>query len=700
MRKTYLLAAAAAAMFAACSSNESIDAGKQPAPVATTPTDSVAVGFDIYTLRSTTRAGVVGDVTTENLGAVPTSGEEKKAGFGVFAYYTDNKDYDQLALPNFFYNQQVYAKTTAKEFEYEPVKYWPNEYGSNAISDDNDKVSFFAYAPYVEVTSSNGKVVKALDEDDKWGITQLSRNTASGDPIVKYVGSFDNSRAVDLCWGVCEQDNWANINSGQKQTFDLGKPWLDVQRPATIDQKLKFTFYHALAKMKVMIDYFADGTTNAKDLDDKTRIYVRSVRFNGIAQQGALNLNNETPRKPYWMNYNGVGDLESDGEVVVYDKRRDGKEAMANANATNEKSTGLNQSLIQDENTLDGTTTWKAGGHSGVTKTAQPLFNGNGTFYVIPVEGEEIEVEIVYDVETIDANLGTTLADGKTPGSSIENRISKKINFGSTSTIEAGKSYQINLHLGMNSVKLDAAVMGWDEMASPDIDLPANLAQFAAGAAGTKVNADILGSDTEYIFAVTGLVGGEAVAVTDGAKLTSGAAYSKSDFTTGAGQANASGVVYVKADHAAYKGVKHTTAADDIKVTSASGKEVTLTLRELAVALNLDPVASTATGTTITLKTTAATEVGADWLALPTGSSATEAWDDTNKKWNDETMIRVWVNGAELQYATTLGADNEFSYDAATGKITLHKPLTAGDSVKIYLKTGDVAGETITITAS
>ena len=699
MRKVYLFAGMAAMLLASCSSNDRLDASPNEA-LAPNAGSEMPVGFDAYTQRSTTRAGVVDQITTPILGAVPASGEEKKAGFGVFGYYTDNKDYDQLALPNFFYNQQVFAKTTAGTFVYDPVKYWPNEYGSTAVSDDNDKVSFFAYAPYVEVTSSNGKVVKVGDDDDKWGITQLSRNTASGDPIVKYVGSFDNTKAVDLCWGVCEQDNWVNINSGQKQTFDLGKPWLDVQRPATIDQKLKFTFYHALAKMKVMIDHFTDGTTNANDLDPNTRIYVRSVRFNGVAQQGALNLNNETPRKPYWMNYNGVGDLESDGEVVVYDKRRDGKEAMANANATNEKSTGLNPKLIQDENTLDGTTAWKAGGNPGVTKTPEPLFNGNGTFYVIPVEGEEIEVEIVYDVETIDANLGTTLADGKTPGSSIENRISKKINFGSTSTIEAGKSYQINLHLGMNSVKLDAAVMGWDEMASPDIDLPANLAQFAAGAAGTKANADILGSDTKYIFAVTGLVGGEAVTVTDGAKLTSGAAYSKSDFTTGAGQANASGVVYVTADHAAYKGVKHTTAADDIKVTSASGKEVTLTLRELAVALNLDPAASTATGTTIKLKTTADTEVGTDWLALPTGSSATEAWDSVNKKWNDETMIRVWVNGAELQYAPTASANNEFSYDAATGVITLINSLTAGDSVKIYLKTGDVAGETITITAS
>ncbi|MBR1557799.1 MAG: hypothetical protein IJ647_08585 [Prevotella sp.] len=699
MRKIYLFAGLAAMMLASCSSKDSLDIGTTSQPV--TADSEIPVGFDIYTQRTTTRAGVNSEMTTGNLGAVPAVGSESKAGFGVFGYYTDNKDYDQLALPNFFYNQQVFAKTSPGDFVYEPVKYWPNEYGSTAVSDDNDKVSFFAYAPYVVVNTSNGKVEKENEEDDKWGITQLSRNTASGDPIVKYITSFDNTKAVDLCWGVCEQDNWININNGQKQTFDQGKPWLDVQRPSTVEQKLKFTFYHALAKMNVKIDHFTDDTKSGKDLESETRIFVRSVRFNGIAQQGALNLNNETPRKPYWMNYNGVGDLESDGELIVYDKRRDGKEAMANANATNEKSTGLNPELIQDENTLNGTG-WAAGGHTGVTKTPQPLFNGSGTFYVIPVEGEEIEVEIVYDVETVDANLGTTLADGKTPGSSIENRISKKINFGSSTSIEAGKSYQINLHLGMNSVKFDAAVMGWDEMASPDIDLPANLAQFAGGAAGTTANADILGSDLTYVFAVTGLVGGEAVTVTNGAKLTNGAAYSQSDWATGADQANASGVVYVKADHAAYKGVVHTVGAPDIKVESASGKEVTLSLRELAVALNLIGGTSSATGTTVTLVTTADTEVGTDWLALPTGSTAGTVWDDVNKKWNDDTMVRVWVNGAELQYVTTdpTANSNEFTINAATGVITLGTSLTAGDSVKVYLKTGDVAGETITITAS
>ena len=81
MKKIYLLAAAAA-LFAACSSDKaSLDTPQQPAQL-----EEGAVGFDAYTQRATTRGGWTGSLTTDALKGLATTG-----GFGVFGYYTDNK---------------------------------------------------------------------------------------------------------------------------------------------------------------------------------------------------------------------------------------------------------------------------------------------------------------------------------------------------------------------------------------------------------------------------------------------------------------------------------------------------------------------------------------------------------------------------------------------------------------------------------
>ena len=145
MKKFFLFAAAA--LLAACSGDD-LTVKEQPQ----VQEEPGAIGFDVYMERGVTRSGLTGDLTSTRLGTVDND------GFGVFGYYTDNKDYDQLAIPNFFYNQRVYAKTATNTYEYEPVRYWPNEYGDKAISDDVDRVTFFAYAPCVDVEPTTGKL--------------------------------------------------------------------------------------------------------------------------------------------------------------------------------------------------------------------------------------------------------------------------------------------------------------------------------------------------------------------------------------------------------------------------------------------------------------------------------------------------------------------------------------------------------------
>ncbi len=479
MKKIYFLAAVATVALASCSNSD-----EPQAQVKAPETAQQAIGFEAYPMRSVTRAGEVEAMDLAKL---------KTTGFGVFAFYTDNNDYEPLSQPNFMYNQKVTWNTpVSNQWGYDPIKYWPNEYGSNATSDDADKVSFFAYAPYVEVTPATGKVDAGTDGQDKWGIVAMSRNTASGDPIIKYIASFDQAKSVDLLWGtIPASTTWDLVQTGSPQTLPgEGMPWLNIQRPkeaatqADATQRVKFQFEHALAQLTVKIDADVDAAsgTHTNEVDSKTRIWVRSISFTGFATKGALNLNNTTAKTANWLDFGGVSDLANGETVTVFDGLKDGKEGTASNAASNEKMLGFNPQVTQSSADIDNpglpAAAWKAA-NKGVTKDAVYLFSkGNAAadapIMVIPT-GDEVTVEIVYDVETIDKNLANYVSDNTTKGSSIENRISQTVKVGSESLKMAnGKHYTLNLHLGMNSVKLDAAVTGWVDVAENNVNLPKN----------------------------------------------------------------------------------------------------------------------------------------------------------------------------------------------------------------------------------
>ena len=436
MKKSFLFAAAAASLFAACTSDDFAGLAE------TTPVnpEGYAVSFDAYAGR-TTRAGQTGVLSTTTL----QKSQDEGGGFGVFAYYTDLKKYDQTYMPNFMYNQGVFYN--GSQWEYSPVLYWPNEYGSTAQSDDEDKVSFFAYAPYVETESVAAGSVKG---EATYGITGFSRNTKVGDPQVRYIASFDPAKSVDLCWGVCDDESWKRIEGGS-QTFTPGLPWIDVEHPEATNQRMKFNFKHALAQLNVQIDAVVDDDAS---LDAATKIWVRSISFTGIATHGSLNLNNVKADEALWLDYSGTTDLPYGESVTVKDGRRDGREGANGAEANNELPQDLNPQLVQ----MYGVS------HSGVTSTPQNLFNSSiaaQPVCVIPT-GEALTMTIVYDIETVSPNLPGYISDGTTHGVSIENRITKTINFGtSTAGLQNGKKYTVNLHLGMNSAKFDAEVTDW-----------------------------------------------------------------------------------------------------------------------------------------------------------------------------------------------------------------------------------------------
>ena len=426
-----------------------------------TPADVVA--FDAYLNRTTssvgTRAGRTGAIGNDAL-------KGSADGFGVFAFH-GNDDWLYAAgtqQPDFMYNQQVTWNGSATAWTYSPLKYWPNETGSDAVSYNTDRLSFFAYAPYVAVIPETGELTTAYTGTQRTtGITAMSNHHHQGDPWVQYVVSYDACSQVDLCW--------ANVDGN---TLD--------QKKHSISEPVQLNFHHALSAINVQIDAVIDALSPAgsAEVNEYTRIYMRSVTFEGFAESGALNLYNRVAGKPRWIGNYGQGLIGMDA-VTIHDGRRDRHEGSG-ANA-NEWPTGLNPSIIQS-GAYDVSSSPISTPTPGVTSTAVNLFTPPTSvtddeklaapLYVIP-NGEALRVTVAYDVETYDPSLKyQRLSDDQTYGSSVPNVISSWVRLGGDNLVlEAGKQYTIRLHLGMTSVKVDVvSVKAWEDGAIVDVTIP------------------------------------------------------------------------------------------------------------------------------------------------------------------------------------------------------------------------------------
>ncbi len=646
-QKKYFILAAAAILMAACSENDVVE--KQKAPQ--TANDG-AVVFDAYQSRGTTRAGVAGTMTIGVL-------KQADAGFGVFSYYTNNEGYSELAKPDFMYNQAV--KFEAGNWSYAPIKYWPNEFGTEAASERVDYLTFFAYAPYVPTDPKTGKVNDI--KSDETGIIALTRNTAIGDPLVKYVANFNPAQCVDLCWGVADADFSETVTTGAP-TNDIkkGKPYIDVIKPKA-GSKIKFNFKHALTQLNVQIDTDVDVEShNDGELDSKTRIYVRSVSFEGFTDRGTLNLNSEwddasVPAKttPIWYNISGDGNL-STNPVSIYDGRYDGREGVDNVAAPAELPLGLNPDIIQANpyTTNPADLSVFTSTQAGVVHTAKNLFNDatlTTPILVIP-NGQNMRVKVVYDVETYDPHLATFLSDGKTHGNTIENAISQEIKLasGDPMKLEAGKKYIVKLHLGLTSVKFDADVQAWDDSApeTGEADLPINKGMYASIAA----------SATTFNFTFAGATG--SITEKTGSEKLNGAA---SDAITVSGTAP-SGTLGLSANTTVANKNYEVTVQD---ATTPTPKELTINLTQKAQAFVL-------ANPTITK--------GEATIDVTAGSGSGTVTDDQ------------WATAVVTVQKSTDGTnwtDAAFTYAGGTGKgtITLGTAPAAGEYYKISVKVGD-----------
>ena len=94
--------------------------------------DGMPISFLTTVDNPQTRA----ELTTDNL-----------LTMGVFAYHTSD-NFSDAATPGFMFNQKVERTENKAAWTYSPLRYWPNN--------PSDKLTFFAYAPYVDETTAGG----------------------------------------------------------------------------------------------------------------------------------------------------------------------------------------------------------------------------------------------------------------------------------------------------------------------------------------------------------------------------------------------------------------------------------------------------------------------------------------------------------------------------------------------------------------
>lgn len=468
MKKSlFLMAAASALMLTACTNEDATNES-------VVSNGKMAVGFDTY-VPNATRAGDAGIQTTTTL-------QTPNKGFGVFAQYsngdtsTDGSYANTTSPSNFMWNEHV-TYNASGAWIYSPLKYWPNETDQDsqtpeaATSDHADKLSFFAYAPYVaelndtytgklnidgdgttdEYDAAPTKAASGIKTAKVGGIEAVIANNATGnDPWVRYSVATDPANSVDLLWGVAPSGGlqYETVNSNyvagppasSTLTVAEGMPLVNLIKPYK-DQKIKFLFKHALARIGMTIVAAIDQIAPGGNLDSHTKIVVKSVQLDEVTStkvlkmKGALNLKNTVANQALW------------------------EEATGDFTGVTVTGAALNSDIAWDTNVATSFAV------AGVTNKEKQVIADNKYFMVIPGHADtDLQVTIVYDVITEDAKL-----DGGY--SVVENTIKKTVTI---PTLTNNKAYNLKLILGMTSVKLDAEVADWEVNGSTDVNLPKN----------------------------------------------------------------------------------------------------------------------------------------------------------------------------------------------------------------------------------
>ena len=209
--------------------------------------DPVPVVFSTYAQRSTkAHASYV----------APGANFAAGAEIGVFGFYHDGNGAtdgswaaDKAAgnnIPDYMYNQLV-TKQDDGSWLYSPIKYWPNETGTDgngATSQHIDKLSFWGYYP----RNAAGLNLYAAET------TTAYSNKTSGLPKITFTQSEDPDEMIDLMFTALQKDLYKNDAS---------------QHGYITNGAVNLVFKHALALVEFQL---AEGTGAKLNTLDLTNI--------------------------------------------------------------------------------------------------------------------------------------------------------------------------------------------------------------------------------------------------------------------------------------------------------------------------------------------------------------------------------------------------------------------------------------------
>ena len=283
-----------------------------------------AVTFGVSEVQAVSRTGFVGELDELFMRAT---------GFGVYAYITtDNRTWASAgatATPDFMTNQHV-TYEGSEGWVYRPLKYWPNEAvdGTDPVdgmgggtatttAGGTDRVSFFAYAPYVNTDAvpyndaAAALAAAAIPSFAHDGILSLPDDGTQGTPKIAYCVAKKPAFSVDLMYGVAARRYFADENTGgQGEAVDAGMPFTDMTKQLA-DGRLEYRFCHALTRLTVFADII-DNEDFPTDFNN-TRVVISNITIAGgqlLYKRGMLSLENTTANTPQWQDIAGaVGDM-------------------------------------------------------------------------------------------------------------------------------------------------------------------------------------------------------------------------------------------------------------------------------------------------------------------------------------------------------------------------------------------------------
>lgn len=324
---------------------------------------------------------------------------EENGGFGVLAYYTKQDDFNITNhTPNFMWNQLVTYKGT--NWVYTPVKYWPTKV--------KDKVSFFAYAPYVANGNANGIV--------------LSGNSETGAPTATITLPDDPSKTIDFVAAVQmnkTHDNTKNANNN-----------------------VSFTLLHEMTRVgiKAKLDEEVYAGTGNKV---KTFVVIKDVKINDASTGGEF-YNSGVYTFPTADKSRGIWTPTPNASTYTLDLNGVLNKTKITANGANGATASGN---------------YQAGVY-GIKLTnakAENLFKTNEYVFLIPVTNGltsgKATATIAYDIVTEDDKL----AAGYSCSSAT-----KEVNL-PAGTLKQGEAYIYTFTIKLNEVKLTATVDTWKE---------------------------------------------------------------------------------------------------------------------------------------------------------------------------------------------------------------------------------------------